>query len=149
MGWIFIWVISLHSSWLETSPAFCCNGMVSESLQDSVQFLIVTNKISLAIHFPKCFASLEYWAFEILVFLAGLMPGSEISTSLIAIWYVQLLLFVFTISWNKISVLTLVSRSYSGCPFFFFWIFSVNTETVAYMLTYGLSAAARFADNVK
>lgn len=47
---------------------------------------------------------LEYWAFEILVFLAGLMPSSEISTSLIAI--------------------------------------CVNTETVAYMLTYGLSAAA-------
>lgn len=47
---------------------------------------------------------LEYWAFEILVFLAGLMPNSEISTSLIAI--------------------------------------CVNTEAVAYMLTYGLSAAA-------
>ncbi|KAJ6770373.1 PROTEIN DETOXIFICATION [Salix purpurea] len=47
---------------------------------------------------------LEYWAFEILVFLAGLMPSSEISVSLIAI--------------------------------------CVNTEAVAYMLTYGLSAAA-------
>ncbi|KAJ6724496.1 MULTIDRUG RESISTANCE PROTEIN [Salix viminalis] len=47
---------------------------------------------------------LEYWAFEILVFLAGVMPSSEISVSLIAI--------------------------------------CVNTEAVAYMLTYGLSAAA-------
>ncbi|KAM7250013.1 hypothetical protein ACFE04_021896 [Oxalis oulophora] len=47
---------------------------------------------------------LEYWAFEILVFLAGLMPNAEISTSLIAI--------------------------------------CVNTETITYMITYGLSAAA-------
>lgn len=30
--------------------------------------------------------SLEYWAFEILVFLAGLAPNSETNTSLIAIW---------------------------------------------------------------
>ncbi|EOY13050.1 MATE efflux family protein ALF5 [Theobroma cacao] len=52
----------------------------------------------------KCPASLEFWAFEILVFLAGLMPNSEITTSLIAI--------------------------------------CVNTENIAYMITYGLSAAA-------
>ncbi|KAK8620431.1 hypothetical protein V6N13_066909 [Hibiscus sabdariffa] len=52
----------------------------------------------------KCSASLEGWAFEILVFLAGLMPNPEITTSLIAI--------------------------------------CVNTETIAYMITYGLSAAA-------
>ncbi|XP_021735015.1 protein DETOXIFICATION 19-like [Chenopodium quinoa] len=47
---------------------------------------------------------LEYWAFEILVLLAGLMPNSETTTSLVAI--------------------------------------CVNTETIAYMVTYGLSAAA-------
>ncbi|KAF8024079.1 hypothetical protein BT93_F1324 [Corymbia citriodora subsp. variegata] len=47
---------------------------------------------------------LEYWAFEILVFLAGLMKNSETTTSLIAM--------------------------------------CVNTETIAYMITYGLSAAA-------
>jgi MATE family multidrug resistance protein len=32
------------------------------------------------------YASLEYWAFEVLVFLAGIMPDSQITTSLIAIW---------------------------------------------------------------
>ncbi|XP_057539978.1 protein DETOXIFICATION 18-like isoform X2 [Amaranthus tricolor] len=47
---------------------------------------------------------LEYWAFEILVLLAGLLPNSETTTSLIAI--------------------------------------CVNTEAIAYMFTYGLSAAA-------
>lgn len=31
--------------------------------------------------------SLEYWAFEILVFLAGLMKDAETTTSLIAMWY--------------------------------------------------------------
>ncbi|KAL1320587.1 hypothetical protein AAHE18_14G066400 [Arachis hypogaea] len=47
---------------------------------------------------------LEYWAFEVLVFLAGLMPDSEITTSLMAI--------------------------------------CANTEFIACMITYGLSAAA-------
>ncbi|KAK2639109.1 hypothetical protein Ddye_026904 [Dipteronia dyeriana] len=47
---------------------------------------------------------LEYWDFEILVFLAGLMPNAEQTTSLIAM--------------------------------------CVNTETIAYVITYGLSAAA-------
>lgn len=47
---------------------------------------------------------LEYWAFEILVLLAGLMPNSETTTSLIAM--------------------------------------CVNTEAIAYMIAYGLSAAA-------
>ncbi|CAI8593147.1 unnamed protein product [Vicia faba] len=47
---------------------------------------------------------LEYWAFEIMVFLAGLLPNSQITTSLIAI--------------------------------------CANTELFAYMITYGLSAAA-------
>ncbi|KAI3703878.1 hypothetical protein L1987_74074 [Smallanthus sonchifolius] len=47
---------------------------------------------------------LEYWAFELLVLLAWILPNSEITTSLIAM--------------------------------------CVNTEAIAYMLTYGLSAAA-------
>lgn len=31
--------------------------------------------------------SLEYWAIELLVLIAGLLPNSTASTSLIAIWY--------------------------------------------------------------
>jgi hypothetical protein len=30
--------------------------------------------------------SFEYWSFEILVLLAGLMPDSQMSTSIIAMW---------------------------------------------------------------
>lgn len=47
---------------------------------------------------------LEYWAFELLVLLAGIMPNADVTTSLIAM--------------------------------------CVNTEAVAYMFTYGLSASA-------
>ncbi|KAK7244270.1 hypothetical protein RIF29_39089 [Crotalaria pallida] len=47
---------------------------------------------------------LEYWAFEIMVLLAGLLPDPQLTTSLIAV-----------------------------CS---------NTEVIAYMITYGLSAAA-------
>ncbi|XP_057529778.1 protein DETOXIFICATION 19-like [Amaranthus tricolor] len=49
---------------------------------------------------------LEYWAFEILVILAGIMPNSEETTSLIAM--------------------------------------CVYTEAIAFMVTYGMSAAARY-----
>lgn len=30
--------------------------------------------------------SFEYWAFEVLVLVAGLMPNSHMSTSIIAMW---------------------------------------------------------------
>ncbi|KAK9209192.1 hypothetical protein WN944_001556 [Citrus x changshan-huyou] len=69
---------------------------------ESFSFILTILKLALPSAAMVC---LEYWAFEILVFLAGLMPNSELTTSLIAM--------------------------------------CVNTESVAYMITYGLSAAAR------
>lgn len=73
------------------------NGFSVESLGH-----VLTNlKLALPSAAMVC---LEYWAFELLVLLAGLMPNSEITTSLIAM--------------------------------------CVNTEAIAYMITYGLSAAA-------
>ncbi|XP_057472812.1 protein DETOXIFICATION 18-like [Actinidia eriantha] len=63
---------------------------------------VVTNlKLALPSAAMVC---LEDWAFELLVLLAGLMPNSEMTTSLIAM--------------------------------------CVNTQSIAYMITYGLSAAA-------
>lgn len=78
------------------------------------------------------FPSLEYWAFEILVFLAGLMPDSEITTSLLAMWYISLLLPCF----YDILLLAFMTlgRYYSD-----------NTECIAFTLTYGLGAATRYA----
>ncbi|KAK8638264.1 hypothetical protein V6N13_136700 [Hibiscus sabdariffa] len=69
---------------------------------ESFRYIIRNSKIALPSAAMLC---LEFWAFEILVFLAGLMPNPEITTPLIAI--------------------------------------CVNTENIAYMITYGLSAAAR------
>ncbi|KAG7954890.1 hypothetical protein I3843_11G043400 [Carya illinoinensis] len=68
---------------------------------DSFRYIFTNLKLALPSAAMVC---LEYWAFEILVFLAGLMQNTETTTSLIAM--------------------------------------CVNTETVAYMITYGLSAAA-------
>ncbi|XP_004296523.1 PREDICTED: MATE efflux family protein LAL5-like isoform X2 [Fragaria vesca subsp. vesca] len=68
---------------------------------ESFHYVLTDLKLALPSAAMVC---LEYWAFEILVLLAGLMPNSEQTTSLIAM--------------------------------------CVNTETIAYMLTYGLSAAA-------
>ncbi|PSS16174.1 Protein DETOXIFICATION like [Actinidia chinensis var. chinensis] len=73
------------------------NGFSAESFHHVLKNL----KLALPSAAMVC---LEYWAFELLVLLAGLMPDSEITTSLIAM--------------------------------------CVNTEAIAYMLTYGLSAAA-------
>ncbi|WOL07702.1 hypothetical protein Cni_G16449 [Canna indica] len=67
---------------------------------DSFRFIIPCMKLALPSALMVC---LEYWAFEILVILAGLLPNSELSTSLIAM--------------------------------------CVNTEAIAYMITYGFSAA--------
>ncbi|KAI5411841.1 protein DETOXIFICATION 18 [Lathyrus oleraceus] len=67
----------------------------------SFHYLFANMKLALPSAAMVC---LEYWAFEILVFLAGLLPNSQITTSLIAI--------------------------------------GANTESFAYMITYGLSAAA-------
>ncbi|GMI68148.1 ABERRANT LATERAL ROOT FORMATION 5 [Hibiscus trionum] len=73
------------------------NGLSFESFRYIIQY----SKLALPSATMVC---LECWAFEILVFLVGLMPNPEITTSLIAI--------------------------------------CVNTEYVAYMIIYGLSAAA-------
>ncbi|XP_010327132.2 protein DETOXIFICATION 18 [Solanum lycopersicum] len=64
-------------------------------------YVLVNLKLALPSAAMVC---LEYWAFELLVLLAGLMPNSETTTSLIAM--------------------------------------SVNTEAIAYTISYGLSAAA-------
>ncbi|KAI8552533.1 hypothetical protein RHMOL_Rhmol06G0274500 [Rhododendron molle] len=73
------------------------NGFSAESLGH-----VYTNlKLALPSAAMVC---LECWAFELLVLLAGVMPNSEITTSLIAM--------------------------------------CVNTEGIAFMITYGLSAAA-------
>ncbi|CAN8268665.1 unnamed protein product [Cochlearia groenlandica] len=68
---------------------------------ESFRFIVINLTLSIPSAAMVC---LEYWAFEILVFLAGLMPNPEVTTSLVAI--------------------------------------CVNTESISYMLTYGLSAAA-------
>uniref|UniRef100_A0A803NX51 Protein DETOXIFICATION n=1 Tax=Cannabis sativa TaxID=3483 RepID=A0A803NX51_CANSA len=68
---------------------------------ESFSYILTNLKLALPSATMVC---LEYWAFEIMVFLAGLMPNSEVTTSLIAM--------------------------------------CVNTESIAYSILYGLSAAA-------
>ncbi|KAM2147049.1 hypothetical protein ACFX1Q_003841 [Malus domestica] len=68
---------------------------------ESFHYVLMDLKLALPFAAMVC---LEYWAFEILVFLAGVMPNAKQITSLIAM--------------------------------------CVNTEAIAYMITYGLSAAA-------
>ncbi|TYG71628.1 hypothetical protein ES288_D05G412400v1 [Gossypium darwinii] len=94
--WISLVLLSSYVVWAqrfeETWP-----GLSSES------FRLVFANLKLAIP-SAAMVCLEYWAIELLVLLAGLMPNSEVTTSLIAM--------------------------------------CVNTESIAYMITYGLSAAA-------
>ncbi|XP_075667969.1 protein DETOXIFICATION 19-like [Castanea sativa] len=68
---------------------------------ESFQYILPSLKLALLSAAMVC---LEYWAFDILVLLAGLLPNSETATSLIAM--------------------------------------CVSTDAIAFMLSYGLSAAA-------
>ena len=84
--------------------------------------------------------SLEYWTFEILVFLAGVMPNSEVTTSLIAIWYFASLLLFFSCYILIQFAFYLDLRLMSS---FFDFFFSVYTKSIAYYAIYGFSVAAR------
>ncbi|XP_073364152.1 protein DETOXIFICATION 19-like isoform X1 [Aegilops tauschii subsp. strangulata] len=70
---------------------------------DAFNYVLPTIKLAVPSAVMVC---LEYWAFELLVLIAGLLPNSTVSTSLIAM-----------------------------CS---------STEAIAYMITYGLSAAVRY-----
>ncbi|KAL5101080.1 hypothetical protein RYX36_005407 [Vicia faba] len=66
----------------------------------SFHYLITSMKLALPSAAMVC---LEYWAFEIMVFLAGLLPNSQITTSLIAIWYASYTLTFFTRVSNELG----------------------------------------------
>ncbi|CAL4973826.1 unnamed protein product [Urochloa decumbens] len=67
---------------------------------EAFRYVLPTVKLAAPSAVMVCF---EYWAFELLVLVAGLLPNSTVSTSLVAI--------------------------------------CTSTETIAYMITYGFSAA--------
>ncbi|KAL0718887.1 hypothetical protein Bca4012_068210 [Brassica carinata] len=97
--------ISLWIAFLSLGTYVICSDKFKETWTgfslEPFSYVVINLTLSLPSAAMVC---LEYWAFEILVFLAGLMPNPEITTSLVAI--------------------------------------CVNTESISYMLTYGLSAAA-------
>lgn len=96
--------ISLWISFLMLALYIKCSVKFKETWQglslESFHYILPSMKLAIPSAMMVC---LEYWAFEILVLLAALMPDSESSTSLIAM--------------------------------------CVNTEVIAFMITYGLSAA--------
>ncbi|XP_021896717.1 protein DETOXIFICATION 18-like isoform X2 [Carica papaya] len=94
--WISIFLLAGYVSWAKKLKQ-TWQGFSMES------FFHVFSYLKLALY-SAAMVCLEYWTFEILVFLAGLMENPEMTTSVIAM--------------------------------------CVNTETISYMLTYGLSAAA-------
>lgn len=51
--------------------------------------------------------SLEYWAFEILVLLGGLMPNSQLTTSLVAMWWVHVSFISSQVNYNWLCKLKL------------------------------------------
>ncbi|KAK3424366.1 hypothetical protein EUGRSUZ_F01153 [Eucalyptus grandis] len=98
---ISLWLSVLALAIYMTCSKRCKNSWEGISFE-SFSYIFTNLRLALPSAAMVC---LEYWAFEILVFLAGLMKNSETTTSLIAM--------------------------------------CVNTETIAYMITYGLSAAGR------
>ncbi|KAK4723499.1 hypothetical protein R3W88_026278 [Solanum pinnatisectum] len=95
--WLTFITLSLYVLFSKKFSHIRPEGLSSEPLQH----LLSNLKLALPSAGMVC---LEYWAFEILVLLAGLMPNAKTTTSVVAM--------------------------------------CVNTETIAYMISYGLSAAA-------
>ncbi|XP_058754823.1 protein DETOXIFICATION 19-like isoform X2 [Vicia villosa] len=99
-GWQHLAVyVNLATFYLIGLPISCLLGF-----KTNLQYKFGVLGLYYEFYYFYTFASLEYWAFEVLVFLAGLMSDSQVTTSLIAICTI--------------------------------------TQLVAYMITYGLSAAA-------
>ncbi|KAM0843259.1 hypothetical protein ACQ4PT_057826 [Festuca glaucescens] len=80
---------------------------------EAFQYVLPGLKLAVPSAVMVCF---EYWSFEILVLLAGLMPDSQMSTSIIAMCT------------NRSLYCTMLPDS-------------VNTESISYMITYGFAAA--------
>ncbi|CAL5034272.1 unnamed protein product [Urochloa decumbens] len=95
--------VSLWLSFLMLLAYVCFSGMFKETWEgfttEAFRHVLPGMKLAIPSAVMVCF---EYWSFEILVLLAGLMPESQLSTSIIAM--------------------------------------CVNTEAIAYMITYGFAA---------
>ncbi|KAK4754467.1 hypothetical protein SAY87_002571 [Trapa incisa] len=98
--WICVLLLTLYLSFSKR-----CEDSWEGFSRESFEYIAMNLKLALPSAAMKC---LEYWAFEILVFLAGLMKDAEITTSLIAM--------------------------------------CITTESIAYVISSGLSAAARLAN---
>ncbi|CAL5077437.1 unnamed protein product [Urochloa decumbens] len=95
--------VSLWLSFLMLLAYVCFSDMFKETWEgfttEAFRHVLPGMKLAIPSAVMVCF---EYWSFEILVLLAGLMPESQLSTSIIAM--------------------------------------CVNTEAIAYMITYGFAA---------
>ncbi|CAA7012955.1 unnamed protein product [Microthlaspi erraticum] len=78
--------ISLWIAFLSLATYVVCSDKFKETWTgfslESFRYVVVNLRLSLPSAAMVC---LEYWAFELLVLLAGLMPNPEITTSLVAI----------------------------------------------------------------
>ncbi|KAG7632309.1 Multi antimicrobial extrusion protein [Arabidopsis suecica] len=78
--------ISLWIAFLSLGTYVMCSEKFKETWTgfslESFRYIVINLTLSLPSAAMVC---LEYWAFEILVFLAGVMPNPEINTSLVAI----------------------------------------------------------------
>ncbi|KAK8651865.1 hypothetical protein V6N13_141444 [Hibiscus sabdariffa] len=99
----FLFSIIISILWFFTEPILVLLHQDPEISRTAALYIKYLIPGLFAFGFLQNILSLKSWALEILVFLAGLMSNSEITTPLIAI--------------------------------------CVNTQNVAYMITYGLSAA--------
>uniref|UniRef100_A0A453PUL9 Protein DETOXIFICATION n=1 Tax=Aegilops tauschii subsp. strangulata TaxID=200361 RepID=A0A453PUL9_AEGTS len=98
---------------------------------DAFNYVMPTIKLATPSAIMVC---LEYWAFELLVLIAGLLPNSTVSTSLIAMWYVHSSSNCPSHGASEALYCSIMLTS-STCKC------SSSTEAIAYMITYGFSAA--------
>lgn len=77
-----------HEGLLSPCYTICCHGMVSLSSP----FVLIFSKFGFVLNFvalnDMVFTySLEWWSFELILLLSGVLPNPQLETSVLSIWY--------------------------------------------------------------
>jgi len=92
--------------------------------------------IYLFFHVDDC--SLEWWSYELIVLLSGLLPNPQLETSVLSVWYVSYFNFLIVI--HQIFFFQSLVRF---LLILFIFFYSLNTIATLYTIPFGIGAAAR------
>lgn len=120
------------------SPRFSCFGIICQSHFAMLLLVSVIIGLLTACCFVPNNYSLEWWFYEILILLSGLLPNPKLETSVISIWYTS------DITCGLLLVNFLGKLSIGLNWFSLISICSFTIQATHYFIPFGIGAAARF-----